>query len=137
MQFRRTIFALLCVFGWLSGALHEDLEAADWMPDHHHRGPASHEHEHEHGRGGAHSHDPVDADAEHDPVWARDGARIGVPALIGPLLGLLVFFFLPRDVVTRVTRLWSRFRSREPSLRVIWQFVQRCAAPSAAPPALN
>lgn len=133
VQFRRSVLALLCVFGWLSGALHEAFEAAHLMVDHHHHSAAHHEHESD----GSHSDDEAELDAEHAPVWARDGSRVNVPAFSGLLAGLLIFFVRPWNLAVRVDRPRIFARRREPALRVIWQFVQRCAAPATAPPTLN
>lgn len=132
VQFRRTILALLCALGWLSGVLHEKMEAADWMMDHHHHSASHHEHESDVPA----SHDSSDTDAGHAPVWARDGARVNVSAIVGLFIGLLAtLFFLPKYLLVRLASTWCRLRPAEPSFGVVWQFVWRCAAPSAAPPA--
>lgn len=133
VQFRRTVFALVCALGWLSGALHESLEAAQWMPDHQHHSPAHHEHQSDDTPA---DHYP-EAEFDHAPLWARDGARITVAPLIGLLFGLLLAFTLLRPVSLRPASVSAAPPSGDPPLRVIWQFVQRCAAASTAPPALN
>lgn len=134
MQLRRTIFALVCAFGWLAGALHESLEAAEWMVDHHHHHRTA---QHDHETDSSHPDNSVGLEGDHDPVWARDGGQISFSTVIALFLGVLALLTLWRPFSPRPAQVWSPPRSGDPPLSVVWQFVQRCAAASAAPPALN
>lgn len=133
VQLCRTVFAIVCAFGWLAGALHENLEAAEWMLDHRHHGPAHHAHEGD----GAHSGNSAENDGDHDPVWARGEGQIGFSTVVVLLLGVLAFFTLLRPFSLRPATAWTTPRPEDPPLSAVWQFVQRCAACSAAPPVLN
>jgi hypothetical protein len=98
--------------------------------------------EHEH-----HAHDhqdthhaPVGAHDVHETVFARDVAkdqiRVGaVGGLWVAVLSLAVWLMANRRPSLAALKPMRRRRETDPPLAHVWQFVQRCAPKSAAPPA--
>lgn len=123
----RALLALLLAITWCSAAWHIDLEAVGLMFEHRHHAL---DHDAEHAPAGA-PHD------DHEEVFARDMAkdqvRIGAAPLWLALLGAALL--LARFGQCRQAAASLRWRP-EPPLAHVWQFVQRCAPESAAPPAL-
>lgn len=85
---------------------------------------------------------PVGAHDDHEEVFARDVAKeqIRVGAVGGlwiavlSLAAWLVASLRPSLAALKSARSW---RETDPPLARVWQFVQRCAPESAAPPALG
>jgi len=129
----RALLAVLLAVTWCSAAWHVGLEAVGMMFEHEH-----------HAQHDAHDtdHAPVGAHDDHEQVFARDVAKdqIRVGAVGGlwiaalSLPAWLVANLRPSLAVLKSTRRW---RETDPPLARVWQFVQRCAPESAAPPALG
>jgi len=129
----RALLALLLAVTWCSAAWHVDLEAVGLILEHRHHVPHS----------TADDHDaPICRHDGHDPVLVRhvikDG-QIRITSTGTPWVALIGVFLagaldLGRDSGDREPIPISG--SPAPSLQRIWQFVQRCAPESAAPPAL-
>jgi hypothetical protein len=129
----RALFAILLAVTWCSAAWHADLEAVGMMFDHDHH--AQHE---DHDT----DHAPVGAHDDHEQVFARDVAKDqirmgtvgGLWIAVLSLAAWLVARLRPSITALKSTRQW---RETDPPLARVWQFVQRCAPESAAPPALG
>src|SRR5688572_22853393 len=128
----RALLAILLAVTWCSAAWHVDLEALDLILEHQH-------HAHDHGAEDAPAGAPHD---NHEEVFARDVAKDQVRASSGAMLwftvlGLAVWLaaaFRPDGASPGIPR---QRRKTGPPLARVWQFVQRCAPQSAAPPALR
>lgn len=131
----RAILALLLTVSWCSAAWHVNLEAVGLILEHQHHHHDDHKADH-----GA-DHDPCVAHDDHEQVFASDlvknQTRAGASAFA---------YFLPpafadwlgaaRPHVTAIRLLRPPTEADPPSAHV-WQFVQRCAPESAAPPSLG
>jgi len=133
MPRNRALLAILLAVAWCSAALHVELEAAGLMLDHEHGAHDTHNDHHESGA----------AEADHEPLFARDAFKAGeirmgaTGVLWFALLSLFAFRgfgFQPRWRESEADPCW---REREPPLARVWQFVWRCAPVSTAPPALG
>lgn len=87
-------------------------------------------------------HAPVGAHDDHEQVFARDVAKDQVragTASVAWLAPLAFAAWLVAAVRTPLVarRTLRRCRETDPPLAQVWQFVQRCAPESAAPPALG
>jgi hypothetical protein len=132
----RALLAILLAVTWCSAAWHVDLEAVGLLFQHEH-------HAHDHGTHDHHGadHGPVGAHDDHEQVFARDvakdqirvGAADGLWIAVLSLAAWLVARLRPGLSALASTR---RRRETDPPLAHVWQFVQRCAPESAAPPAL-
>ncbi len=87
-------------------------------------------------------HAPVGADDDHEQVFARDVAKDQLRAGTASVTWLAPLAFaawlvaaVRTPLVARTTL--RRCRETDPPLAQVWQFVQRCAPESAAPPALG
>jgi hypothetical protein len=125
----RALLAVLLAITWCSAAWHVDLEAVGMMFKHQHHAHDDHDSDHA----------PVGAHDDHEQVVARDVAkdqtRAG-PATVAWLALLAFATWLSVAVRPRVAEI-STLRTRretDPPLAQVWQFVQRCAPESAAPP---
>lgn len=96
-----------------------------------------------------HAHDDQDSDHapggthdDHEQVFARDAAKDPVRASPATVAGFALLAFATwviaaaRPSVAALRTLRER-RETDPPLAHVWQFVQRCAPESAAPPALG
>ena len=100
--------------------------------------------EHEHHAHDDHGseHAPVGTHADHEEVFARDVAKDQVRAGAATVAWIALLAFAtwlvagarPPLVALRTLR---QRRETDPPLASGWQFVQRCAPESAAPPALG
>lgn len=130
----RALLAMSLALAWCSAVLHVELEAVGLMLDHQHHG--------EQDRSGSH-HEPGIADDHHDPLFtsniAKDGLiRLGATgAVCFALVGVLAFFGTYVRSRSSAGEPVPIGRQSDPPLQKIWQFVQRCAPESAAPPALG
>lgn len=128
----RALLAILLAVTWCSAAWHVDLETVGMMFDHEHR--AHHDHDSDHA--------PVGAHDDHEQVFARDVAKdqVRANAATGAWIALLAFatwlIVAARPPLVALRTLRQR-RETDPPLTQAWQFVQRCAPESAAPPALG
>ncbi|MGH7960005.1 MAG: hypothetical protein ACREH8_23725 [Opitutaceae bacterium] len=131
----RALFAILLAVTWCSAAWHVDLEAAGLMLEHQHHGHAD--------AGDADRHAPAAGHEDHERVMVRDVVKDGQFRLgpTGVLWFVLVGIFLACAI-----NLGRRSGEREPvpiggrtaqPQQRVWQFVQRCAPISTAPPALG
>lgn len=94
----------------------------------------------------AHDHDsdhaPVGAQDDHEQVFARDVAKDQVRASAATIAWIALLAFATwlvaasRRALVAMRTLRQRRETDPPSARA-WQFVQRCAPESAAPPALG
>jgi hypothetical protein len=129
----RAFLAILLVTLWCSAAWHVDLEAVGLMFEHQHH--AHDDHDADHAPAGV-PHD------DHEQVFARDVAkdqiRVGGAAVLWfAYLGLAVWLAATlRPVLVALKNLRQR-RETDPPFARVWQFVQRCAPESAAPPVLG
>ena len=130
----RALLAVLLALTWCSAVMHEGLEAVEMMFDHEH-------HAHDDAADST-QHSPLGHD-DHEPVVTRDGAkdnqiRINSSGVLWfAVLGtLLVYSLSVRPSLVEVEAPPKRRRT-DPPLAQVWQFVQRCAPESAAPPALG
>jgi hypothetical protein len=128
----RAIVAVLLAVTWCSAAWHCDLEAVGMMLEHRHHG--DHDHDTDHA--------PVSSHDHHEQVFARDVAKDQVRVIPATITSLALVAFAtwlvataPPSVVA-ISPIRER-RETDPPLAHIWQFVQRCAPESAAPPALG
>lgn len=105
-------------------------------------------HEH-HARHAHHAHDDHDSDhapvgphEEHEQVFARDASQDQVRASASTVAWITLLAFATwlvaaaRPPLGALRNLRPR-RETDPPLAQAWQFVQRCAPDSAAPPALG
>jgi len=129
----RTLLALALAVTWCSAAWHVDLEAVGLMFVHEH-----------HAHGTAHHHPGHGADDDHhDPVVARNTTKdsqvrvVVTGAWWVTLAGIMAWYLAP--LLPRLVDLAAvpRRRPGDPPLARVWQFVQRCAPESAAPPTLG
>lgn len=100
--------------------------------------------EHEHHAHDHHDsdHAPVSTHDDHEQVFARDVAkdqvRIGAGAVLWfALLGLGISFAATLRSTLVALKTSRQRRETDPPLAHVWQFVQRCAPESAAPPVLG
>jgi hypothetical protein len=129
------LIAILLAVTWCSAAWHVQLEAAGVLFEHEHRA-------HHHHADADNHHAPTGADDGHDPVFARqvvkDQMHTGpAPGLWIGLLGLAVWLMAACPRRAAVLRVTQRPTEMGPPLARVWQFLQRCAPRSAAPPALG
>jgi hypothetical protein len=128
----RALLAILLALTWCSAAWHVDLEAVGLMLEHEHH--AHHDHDMDHAPTGM-PHD------DHEQVFAREVAkdqiRMGATGVLWfAIVGVYLSCGLnPGDRCGEPEPVPIRGRTAPPEQRV-WQFVQRCAPESAAPPAL-
>jgi hypothetical protein len=128
----RALLALLLAVTWCSAAWHVDLEAVGLMLQHEHHAHADHDTD----------HGPVGTHDDHEEVFARDvtkdqlrvGAVGGLWIAVLTLTAWLVASARPSVLTLKGTR---RRRETDPPLAHVWQFLERCAPESAAPPALG
>jgi hypothetical protein len=132
----RALLAVLLAITWCSAVMHGGLEAVGMMFEHKH-----HAHDHDAATNPT-EHAPLDHD-DHEPVVTRDVAkdnqiRVNSSGVLGfTVLGtLLVYSLSVRPSLVEVEAPPKRRRT-DPPLAQVWQFVQRCAPESAAPPALG
>jgi hypothetical protein len=128
----RALLAILLAVTWCSAAWHVDLEAVGVILDHKHRAHGDH----------AADHAPFGAHDDHEQVVARDGAKDQVRASGAPITWIALLAFATWLVAAArpplaAVRTLRRRRETDPPLAQVWQFVQRCAPESAAPPALG
>jgi hypothetical protein len=126
----RALLAILLVATWCAAAWHADLEAIGMMFEHKH-----------------HAHDDYDTDHvpahdDHEEVFAqnvaKDQIRVGaVGGLWIAVLGLAAWLVASLRPTLAALKAPRRRRETDPPLAHVWQFVQRCAPESAAPPALG
>jgi hypothetical protein len=127
----RALLAILLAVTWCSAAWHANLEAIGLMLEHEHHAHDGHDADHA----------PVGAHDDHEEIFAQNVAKdhIRVGAVAGlwlAVIGLAVCFVAslrPSIAALKSARQW---RETDPPLAHVWQFVQRCAPESAAPPAL-
>ena len=131
----RALLAVLLTMTWCSAVMHGGLEAVGLMLEHEHHGHETADNA-AHGAHGA-------ATGDHEPVVTRDFAKdhqIRVESsgvLWFALIETLLFFGLSvRPNLAEVKAPPKRQRT-DPPLAQVWQFVQRCAPESAAPPVLG
>jgi hypothetical protein len=128
----RALLAILLTITWCSAAWHVNLEAVGMMFEHEHHAHDNHDSDHA----------PVGAHDDHEQVFARDVAKDQVRAsaatvaLIAPLAFAIWLIAAARPAVAALRTLRQR-KETDPPLAQAWQFVQRCAPESAAPPALG
>ena len=129
----RALLALMLALAWCSAAWHCDLEAAELLLEHDH---------HAHSDQGGQHESPSGAHDDHEEVFARDVVKDQVRIGSGATLWFVVFglaLWLP--AASRPDRgspgIRRQRRETGPPLARVWQFVQRCAPQSAAPPALG
>jgi hypothetical protein len=128
----RALLAILLAVTWCSAAWHVDLEAVGMMFEHEHHAHADHDTDQV----------PVGAHDDHEQVFARDVAKdqVRVSAATVAWMALLAFatwlVAAARPSVAALRTLRER-RETDPPLALAWQFVQRCAPESAAPPVLG
>lgn len=129
----RALLAVLLTLTWCSAAWHADLEALEMLFEHQH-------HAHGHASHG-HNHPPLGEHDEHLPLVARHVTKDDVRADSGAMLWFVALGLLAATLARylRASGAGDGRPRREtgPPLARVWQFVQRCAAPSAAPPALG
>jgi len=124
----RALLAILLAVTWCSAAWHVDLEAIGLLLEHSH-----HVHTED-------DHGPLGAQVDHEQFFARnvtkDQFRLGGEAVLAFMLLALV----PGASVASRSRAASvsftrQRRENDPPLARSWQFAQRCAPDSVAPPA--
>jgi hypothetical protein len=128
----RALLAILLVGTWCSAAWHVDLEAVGMMFEHKHHAHDDHDSDHA----------PVGTHDDHEQVFARDVAKDQVRASATTVAWFALLAFATwlvaaaRPLLVALRTLRQR-RETDPPLAQAWQFVQRCAPKSAAPPALG
>lgn len=137
MSLRRAFLAVVLALTWCSAAWHVDLEAVGLMFEHEHR------HQHDDAPPDRDTPRPCDTGDDHEPLWVRDVVkdgqiRVGASAvlwfaLVGVLFASALQLFRRRVPEHEPIPIGAQ---TAPPSRRIWQFVQRCAPESAAPPAL-
>ena len=128
MSRSRALLALLLAVTWCTAAWHVDLEAVGLLGEHRHH---SHDHGHAH-------HSPAGSHDGHEKVFARDVAK----DVVRVVASALVCVEAPPTAVPVPPRILalnevSRPAQTDPPFARVWQFEQRCAPESAAPPALG
>ena len=130
----RAVLAILLAVTWCSAVMHAELEAVGLMLDHEHRAQQTEGGDHP-TRGGL--------DGEHEEVFARDLVKDGKirpspsSGLWLSLVSLLAIWGLSLRHCAVADEAIPICGEGDPPLARIWQFVQRCAPESAAPPALG
>jgi hypothetical protein len=129
----RVLLALLLAVTWCSAAWHVELEAIGLVLKHEHRAHGDHEH---------HPH-PAALDDLHEPLFARSltkdaSFRIGASDAFPPAIPASIHGLTTTSCPLRADTL-KPFGANpsDPPWTQVWQFVQRCAPDSAAPPALS
>jgi hypothetical protein len=128
----RALLAILLAVTWCSAAWHVDLEAVGMMFEHEHHAHDDHDTDQV----------PVGAHDDHEEVFARDVAKDQVRGSAATVAWIALLAFATwlvaaaRPSVAALRTLRER-RETDPPLAQAWQFVQRCAPESAAPPALG
>ena len=127
----RALLAILLAVTWCSAAWHVGLEAVGMMLEHEHHAHDDHNSDHA----------PVGTHDDHEQVFSRDVAKDQVRVSPATVAWFAVVAFATwliaaaRPSVAALRTLRER-RETDPPLSQGWQFVQRCAPESAAPPAL-
>lgn len=133
MSRRRAALAILLALAWCAVAWHGALEGAGWLLEHQH-------HAHDEGAHPDH-HAPDRPTDDHDPFLVRDVVKDGQIRL--GATALVCFGFIGALLVNAFDRA-AGSGEREPvpfggwtapPFRKVWQFAERCAPESAAPPA--
>jgi hypothetical protein len=133
----RAVLAILFAVTWCSAAWHAEFEALGMMLEHAHHATHAHHDDGDHET----DHGPVGAHDDHADVVARDLAkdqvRVGAVSVLWlALLGVAASLVSLRPSHAGLKSARQR-RETDPPLSHVWQFVQRCAPESAAPPALG
>lgn len=128
----RAFLAVLLAVTWCSAAWHADLEAVGLVFEHEHHAHDDHDSDHA----------PVGAHDDHGQVFARDVAKDQVRASATAVAWITLLAFAAWLVTAArlplvALRTLRQRRETDPPLAQAWQFVQRCAPESAAPPALG
>jgi hypothetical protein len=128
----RALLAILLAVTWCSAAWHAEMEAVGMMLAHEHHGHDDHDADRA----------PIGAHDDHEEIFARDVAkdqiRVGsAPGLWIAVIGLAVWLAANSQPSLAALKEGRRRRETDPPLARVWQFVQRCAPESAAPPALG
>ena len=126
----RVLLALLLAVTWCSAAWHVELEAIGLVLHHEHRAHGDHEH----------PHHPAAFDDHHEPLFARNltkdaSFRLGASGAFPPAIpaGIHGLTTSSRPLLADTLMPFGANPS-DPPWTHVWQFVQRCALDSAAPP---
>jgi hypothetical protein len=125
----RALLAILLAVTWCSAAWHVDLEGVGMMLEHKHQAHDDRPAEHA----------PLGAHDDHEEVFARDVAKDQVRVNAATVawfafLGFATWLIATQRIPLAELRSLRERRETNPPLVQFWQFVQRCAPESAAPP---